>query len=426
MNVPLFLARRIRLQGEMSVVLGTVGVALAVVIMILSITIVVGFKQGIRDKVLGYEPAVSVAPVNNYDFEGNQLPTVASQADLQMVTTIASQYSPTLSLSQPGVLKTPDNFLGLNFRAYSTPSTMAVESPARQCVDYSPLPNSLITSSLTQGAMPSADAENWLLLSEASANALELKIGDKVDACFFNGESLRVRRLTIAGVFNTHFGDYDQSVCFVPMAMLRKVSGLEDGEGTHIELSGIPFDSIDAVAERVSQSLYEAYIQGRTQGRLLTVTTALETGALYFNWLSLLDTNVIVILLLMGAVAVFTLISCLFILILERVRTIGILRAMGATSAQVRAVFIYLTLRIVVVGLIVGDLLGLGLAAAQRFWEIVPLDPESYYLTAVPIAFPWLALGLLNVGVLVIGAAVLLVPASAASRVSPTTAIRYE
>ncbi|MCC8039238.1 MAG: FtsX-like permease family protein [Bacteroidales bacterium] len=409
MNVPLFLARRIRLQGEMSVVLGTVGVALAVVIMILSITIVVGFKQGIRDKVLGYEPAVSVTPVVNYDFEGNQLPSISNQADLQLVKSTAGKYSPTLSLYQPGVLKTPDNFLGLNFRAYS------------QEHDWT-----FISSSLTQGEMPATDAENWLLLSEASARTLELKAGDKVDACFFNGESIRVRRLTIAGVFNTHFGDYDQSACFVPLSMLRKVSGLDEGAGNRIELSGIPFDSIDAVAERVSQDLYEAYIQGRTQGRLLTVTTALETGALYFNWLSLLDTNVVVILVLMGAVAVFTLVSCLFILILERVRTIGILRAMGATSSQVRAVFVYLTLRIVVVGLIVGDALGLGLAAAQYLWEIIPLDPESYYLTAVPIAFPWLTLGLLNLGVLVVGAAVLLLPASAASRVSPSTAIRYE
>ncbi len=409
MNLPLFLARRMRLQGEMSVVLGTVGVALAVVIMILSITIVVGFKQGIRDKVLGYESAVAVTPVTNYDYEGNLIPSPVNHSDLQLVTTIAPEYSPTLSLTQPGVLKTPDNFLGINFRAYSPQH------------DWT-----FIHSSLTQGEMPADDAENWLLLSDISAAALQLKAGDKVDACFFNGESLRVRRMSIAGVFNTHFGDYDKAVCFVPLAILQKVSGLEPGEGTRIELVGVPFDSIDAVAEQVSQNLYEAYIQGRTQGRLLTVTTALETGALYFNWLSLLDTNVVVILILMGAVAVFTLVSCLFILILERVRTIGILRAMGATSAQIQSVFIYLTLRIVVVGLIVGDILGMGLAAAQYFWEIVPLDPASYYLTAVPIAFPWLVLGALNIAVLIIGAAVLLLPATAASRVSPTTAIRYE
>ncbi len=418
-----------RLQGEMSVVLGTVGVALAVVIMILSITIVVGFKQGIRDKVLGYEPAVSVAPVANYDYEGNLIPTPVTASDLQMVATIAPEYSPILSLTQPGVLKTPDNFLGLNFRAIASREPIeavpsypkAVACPA----GHRGVP-SLIASSLTQGEMPTEDAENWLLLSETSASALELKAGDKVDACFFNGESLRVRRLTVKGVFNTHFGDYDQGMCFVPMDLLQKVSGLDEGEGTRIELTAVPFDSIDTVAERVSQDLYQAYIQGRTKGRLLTVTTALETGALYFNWLSLLDTNVVVILLLMGAVAVFTLVSCLFILILERVRTIGILRAMGATSTQIQSIFIYLTLRIVVVGLLVGDILGLALAAAQYLWEIVPLDPESYYLTAVPIAFPWLALVALNLAVLVIGAAVLLIPSAAASRVSPTTAIRYE
>ena len=159
---------------------------------------------------------------------------------------------------------------------------------------------------------------------------------------------------------------------------------------------------------------------------MLGVDNVLRSGAPYFSWLDLLDTNVVVILILMALVAGFTLISSLFILILERVRLIGILKAIGATNSQIRGIFIYMSERLVVWGLIIGNIIGLGFVWLQHTTRFIPLDPESYYLSYVPVEIGWEAILLLNLSVIAISCGILILPSHMVSTLSPAESIRYE
>jgi len=150
------------------------------------------------------------------------------------------------------------------------------------------------------------------------------------------------------------------------------------------------------------------------------------TGAIYFNWLQLLDTNIIVILSLMGCVAGFTLISSLFIIILQRVRTIGLLKALGATDGQIRRVFILMACRIVGAGLISGDIAGIGFILVQRAFHLIPLNPEAYYLNYVPVAGNWGVILLINLATALLSVALLLIPSHLIARISPAETMRYE
>ncbi|MBO4945039.1 MAG: FtsX-like permease family protein, partial [Muribaculaceae bacterium] len=152
----------------------------------------------------------------------------------------------------------------------------------------------------------------------------------------------------------------------------------------------------------------------------------LRTGASYYSWLDLLDTNVVVILVLMSLVAAFTLISSLFILILERVRMIGTLKSLGATNGQIRGIFIYMAEKLMLRGLLIGNLIGLGLIWIQHTTHILPLDADAYYLNHVPAEISWQAVLLLNLSVIVVSVLVLILPSHLISTLSPSESIRYE
>ncbi len=156
------------------------------------------------------------------------------------------------------------------------------------------------------------------------------------------------------------------------------------------------------------------------------ITDVLETNALYFNWLDLLDTNVAVIIILMTIVSAFTLISSLFIIILERVNMIGLMKALGATNSLIRKIFIYMSERLVIRGIIIGDILAIGIILLQQHTHFLHLDPEAYYLSYVPVEFNWWYLALLNIGVIIVSCAVLIVPSAAISRMTPAKTLRYE
>ncbi len=208
--------------------------------------------------------------------------------------------------------------------------------------------------------------------------------------------------------------------------MLRRVSGLDSLSCTSIDVRGIADSDIAATASVLQSDLLEASARPDGPG-LHPVSSVMESGALYFNWLALLDTNVVVIFVLMLCVAAFTLISSLFILILERVRTIGVLRAIGADRRTVERVFMFMAMRLVAMGMLLGNLAGIALILIQHYTNAVPLDPEMYYLRSVPAALEWgWFLLLLNVGVALAAWLVLVLPARLTASVDPARVMHYE
>ncbi len=229
----------------------------------------------------------------------------------------------------------------------------------------------------------------------------------------------------MAGIYRSDISDYDGTVAFAGIKGLRRVAGIDSISGTGIDISGLPVDSVPAVSQRLYDILLNDYYNGRSE-YIYPVDTVLHKGSMYFNWLSLLDTNVVVIFALMLCVAGFTLVSSLFLIVLERVSTIGILRTLGASRRLIRGIFRRMAMRMALIGMFIGNIFGLGLMWLQQHFGLLQLDPQMYYLRSVPVEFDFTAILLINIGVAAAAWLVLTVPAIAASRVDPAQSVRYE
>ncbi|MCM1337878.1 MAG: FtsX-like permease family protein [Candidatus Amulumruptor caecigallinarius] len=411
MYLSLVIARRMRLRssGDRGTATGMViavsGVALAVVVMMASISVVTGFKREITAKVAGVQSDIVLWYPSGYiadpepikEIVGKTLPgaTVGSVADMT------------------GILKTHEQYEGLLFRG------IGKDYDARflRSVTTAGSPDLLLTDNTT--GTP-------IMLSEATASALGLTVGDKVDAYFVINGGVRGRRFTVKGTFDTHFANHDKVTAFVRSADVPGFdSTIGEPSASALLVNGIPVEHVAESANRLFEALLAAHAAGEIDD-LPELKDVSRTGETYFNWLALLDANVIMILALMGIVAGFTLISSLFIIILRKVRMIGILKAMGATDSMVASIFVIVALRITAIGLLIGDVIGLGLLLAQSRWRFVGLNPESYYLDYVPVDINAGAILLLNVAVAAVAFLVLLAPARLVTTVSPAATMRYE
>ena len=229
----------------------------------------------------------------------------------------------------------------------------------------------------------------------------------------------------IAAIYESHFNDYDKLIAFSSLPTLQKINDLPSDGGSCIELRGFKPDDIIPSSSALQDSIVEACYNQKLNN-LCNVTNVYHTGAFYFTWLDLLDTNVVVILILIALVAGFTLVSCMFIIILERVNTIGILKALGATNAQIRGIFITLTERLVIIGMLIGNFIGITLTILQEKFHLIPLNPDAYYLNYVPVELNWAHILYLNLGVLVLTTLILVIPSQLVSTISPAKTIKYE
>ncbi len=390
--------------------IGVAGVALALVVMMLSLAIVTGFKQEIRRKVLGYESQVTV--------HGKAYAQSDGTAVLELTPELLDDVRQSLGLVHvspvadlPALLKTDTAFSALVIRAVGPE-----------------FDRSFISRNIIEGSWQSTDSVQGIAISATTASDLSLSLGDRVYVHFFRNDAISTRRLTIQAIYDTNFDDYDRHFAFADMQLARSVAKLDSTQCTALLIDGLPPDTdTRAAASALSSAIvHRAVSSGGDPVSIPTVTDVSQTGALYLNWLDLLDTNVVVILSLMAVVAGFTLISSLFILILERVPMIGILKAMGATNGQIRRIFIWLAEKIVLKGVVIGNAVGLAAYLLQHWLRVVPLNPEAYYLSYVPTqlsAGTWIAL---NAAVIAGSVLVLVLPSMVVARMSPAESLRSE
>lgn len=392
-------------------VIAVTGVALALTVMELTLGIVVGFKDEIKRKLMGFDAQISIEAA--YDpYTRTQAATIApSSALMDIVGTEARGAESRLVLRLPGILKTDSDFEGIVFVGQSPESDFTFER-----------------GNIVEGSWPdyaSDSCRNDIVISRATASALGLAVGDKVYSTYIIDEAVKMRRNTVAAIFEADFGEYDRTVAYASLAALQSIAGLRPDEGNRLELRGMPEEMISPAASKIESAMLAAMGNG-TLDAYYPVQTVEQSGAIYFNWLSLLDTNVAVIFCLMLCVAAFTLVSSLFILVLDNVPAIGILRSMGASRRLIRSIFVDLGMRIVLRGMIAGNILGLGLLLIQKYTRMIPLDPEAYYLNCVPVEIrPWSFVAL-NLGVALAAWLVLWIPARTASSVDPAKTINFE
>lgn len=416
MNLPLFIARRLGLRHSVSgrrspgVPVAVAGVAIAILVMSLTVSVVLGFKNSIRHKVIGFESEIVVSPM----YDGRPAHTFHFNDTLAGIfaRTLGPDADVSPRVSATVLLKTDDSYLGIELRGLSNGTQ----------------PQKFVKENITDGVMPDyrdSLQSDRIIISASTAKILSISPGDRIYLYAVDGEGVRTRRVEISALYDTSFGERDSQLAFCSTDFVNKLVGVNNDEVFEIEVNGVGYDRMSASAEALQEALADAYYTGELK-EYFRVADATVTGAVYFNWLELLDTNVIVIILLMAVVACFTIVSCLFILILERVKMIGILKALGATDFQVSRVFVYMSIRVVITGLVTGNFVSLLILFLQDRFRLIPLDPASYYLDAVPVEFSLQAFVLLNAGALAVAWVVLILPSMIVSRVSPSVTMRYE
>ena len=414
MNYTLYLARKLSLGNGGSrmspaVTVAIIAIALSVAVMIASIAIVLGFKKEIRDKVVGFNGHISLyrLPVSQEDDNLITLDSFLENIfnDLPFIKDYQVQ------ASIPAILKTSDDFKGVYLKGLSGASGF----------DY-------LKKNLEEGEVPHYESEddyNKILISRIAAKQLKLNVGDKIDTYFITDE-VRVRRLEIVGIFNSHFDQYDDVIIFGAMPLVAKLGELPENTGTYLVINTDNFDKIPDYTYQLQHRLNQAVGYGETEAFYRT-DNVLSQGRGFFSWLSLLDTNVVVIIILMLVVGCVTLISGMLIIILERKKFIGLMRALGAPTDQIRNVFIFMAVRIAFIGMAIGDFVIVILLYFQSRHHFLPMDADSYYIDFVPVHLPGWMIIALNAGVLLITYLVLVLPSRFVGKISPSeTLLRAE
>lgn len=405
MNYPLFLAKRLSLargdkKSSPAVVVAIIAVAIAISVMIASIAIVLGFKKEIRDKVVGFNSHITLYKLATDDDEN--LITLDNELKNQLDSiSFIKDYSVTAAI--PAILKTTDDFKGVYLKGLEGKIT-----------------RDFLNRNLEEGEIPDYNLEDnktKVLISRIAANKLKLNLNDKIDT-YFISDDVRVRKLEIAGIFNTHFDQYDDLLIYGSLPLVAQLGNLPEESGTFVNIETDNFDKINEYCFLLQDYLNSKALAGESENFYKT-DSVLSQGRGFFSWLSLLDTNVTVIIILMMIVGCVTLISGMLIIILERKKFIGLLRALGASSSKIRNVFIYMAIKIAFIGILIGDFFILVFLYLQEKYHFLHLDADSYYIDFVPVFLPPYVVGILNIGVLFICYLVLVLPSKFVGRISP-------
>ncbi len=414
MNWKLFVARRIYRSNEggrevsgPAVRVATLGIAIGLAVMIVSVAVVVGFKHEVRDKVAGLGSDILIT---NFDSQQSYqtVPVVAGDSLLRVLRGMDGVKHVQRYSTKPGVIMTDDNFMGMVLKG------VAGEYDLR-----------FLESHLQEGQVPAfSDTASCreVLVSRTIADRLRLKLGDKIDT-YYVEEEVRVRRLTVAGIYQTHFSAYDDLFLLTDLYTVNRLNNWQEGQVSGMELEVADYGRLEAVKEEIRlrvDASADAY------GGVYYTRTVEEANPQIFAWLDLLDMNVWVILVLMTGVAGFTVISGLLILILERTNLIGVLKALGAGNASIRQVFLGFSVFLIGRGMLWGNIVALALCFLQSHFHLVRLDPANYYVDSVPVEFDLRIYLLLNVCTLLISVLMLVGPSHLVTRIHPAQAIRFE
>ncbi|MDE6316777.1 MAG: ABC transporter permease [Muribaculaceae bacterium] len=414
MRVDFYIAGRLRLtdskgnRARTSIRIATAGVVLSVVIMLITMAITSGFKNEIVNKLIGFDSQLTVE-AQAFDVVSPQ--PYIEEAD-KVMELVRKQFPEAVveeSVRVPAMFKADNDFSAVVLRAYGGEGNAG-----------------FISDNIVEGKLPDATASpNSIIISSVVASRLGLHVGDKINTCFFSTEKMRLRNFEIAAIYDSGFGEYDRVVAYAPLSTLRKIADIPYGQAQAVEVTGLSTEKILQKQKALQEALQQAYYS-RQLPQYLEVGSIIQTGAVYFNWLSLLDTNVVVILVLMTAISSFTLIASLIILILERVNMIGTLKMLGATNSVIRRIFILLDLKVLIKGLLLGNLLALALIFIQGCTHLLPLDPESYYIAFVPVKITVWQVVALNLGAVIVATVIMLLPSMIISRLKPASILRYE
>lgn len=415
MSLSLFIARKLKADSGSKdrvskpvVRIAAAGVALGLAVMIVSVSVVTGFKHTVSNLVVGFAGNIQVAEFATLQ-STDERPVEISDSMMRVLRSVKGVSRVERYAQKEGILKTDEEFLGVILKGLG------------QEFDTTFIANHIVAGHLPSFSNP--DDANSIAISKSISDKLHLEVGHKVFAYFIDNNGVRTRRFTIAGIYQTNLAMYDKTMCLAQLLTVTKLNGWDDGMVTGAELW--------TVNNELEQTAEEELIKkvNRTTdrfGNTFSSKTTRELKPQIFSWLDLLDLNVWIILAIMTVVAAVTMISGILIIILERTQMIGTLKALGARNATIRHTFLLYASFIIIRGLLWGNLLGVGIVVLQQLTGIVKLDPTIYYVAYVPVELNLLALIALNIGTLIISVVAIIAPSFVVSAVNPARSMRYE
>ncbi|MGB5989667.1 MAG: ABC transporter permease [Marinifilaceae bacterium] len=413
MNLELFIANRILSKESDNksisrpiVKIAIIGIAIGLCVMILSVSIVIGFQKEISDKITGFGSDIQLTNFdNNNTFESE--PLYIRDSIKNEIEKIDGVKHTQVFATKPGILKTKDEIQGIILNGTST--------------DFDPtfLKNNLIKGEFY--TLNDSVKSNNCVISMSIANMMNIDIGDNI-SCLFIQQPARVRRFYVSGIYNSGMQEFDEIFVFCDIRHIQKLNNWNKHQYSGLEIILNDIKDIDKVYPKIGQ------IASMYSGEKQTIRTR-SIKSKYphlFDWIDMLDMNVWIILALMTSVSGINMISGLLILILEKTNMIGILKALGHKDIKIRKLFIYISAKLILKGMFWGNIVGISLALIQKYGQVIKLNPLMYNVSTVPINLNFTHILLLNIGTLLITVLILVLPSMIISKISPVKAIKFE
>lgn len=378
--------------------------------MIISVATGIGLQQKIREKISAFNGHIIISNYDDTQSQVSSRPISTKQEFYPIFTSVEGISHIQAVAGKSGIIRTENAFEGIIFKGVGK--------------DYK---WDLLEEYLVAGKLPDVSHElnEQVLISQFLADRLNLKAGDRFNTFFLKEEANQkpnLRVFEIAGIYNSGFQEFDATYIIGDIRHLQRINKWKPDEVGAFEVFVDDFDKISEVGDQVYKNTFNA----EDASKSLDTQTIVDKFYYIFEWLTLFDFNIIVILVVMIVVATINMVVALLVLILERTQMIGILKALGATNWNIRQIFLYNAGYLIVLGLFWGNLIGISLIVLQQQFGIVTLNPENYYVTEAPVYLDWTYLLLLNVGTIVVCLVVLLIPSYLITKISPVKAIRFD
>ena len=413
MNTEYFISKRIiksaeENKGFSSGITGiaVASIALGLIVMIVAVSVVTGFKNEIRNKIIGFGSHIQIVNYDsNISYETapiNAYPSYLEDIEVNKEIKHLQPFS-----IKAGIVKTNENIEGLVLKGVDKQFSW-----------------SFFETSLIDGKIPEYSdtiLSNDVLISKYLSSRLGLKTGDDIQMWFVM-ENPRFRKFTVCGIYETSLQDFDKTYAFADIKHIQRLNNWDEDQISGYEIIISDFDKLGQITDELRDITGGEIFEDGTR---LKITNIVEKYPQIFDWLNLQDLNVIILIVLMLVVAGFNMISGLIIIILERTNMIGILKALGAENLFIRRIFLYQAGYLILRGLFWGNIIGITLCIIQYKFEILKLDPSSYYLSTVPVNLSLIHLFIINIVTAITIFLFMLVPSRIVSTISPARAIKF-
>lgn len=378
-------------------------IAIGVIMMLVAFATGLGLQEKIRDKIAAFNGHINISSYDNNSSKVSLIPVSKDQDFYPEFTTVEGIDHVQAVATKFAVIRTETDFEGIIVKGVG-------EEYKWEYFD----------EFIVEGRKPdfSSSLNDETMISDYLARRLQLQVGDKAPTYFLREDSDRplLRAFEIVGIYDSGFQEFDELYILADIRHIQRINRWDEDEVGNFEVFVEDFDELDQKGNEVYENT----------GSFLDTQTISQKYYSIFEWLSLFDFNIALIIGIMILVAGINMITALLVLILERTQMIGVLKALGAGDWSIRKIFLYNAAYLIILGLFWGNLIGIGLLALQKYLKLIPLDPRTYYVNEVPIYLNWDYILLVNVGTLLLCLLMLLIPSLIISKISPVKAIKFE